>query len=274
MGPSKHDKSKEKGKEKSSEGDMKPPPMDNAVEAKMPPAGVAAKIDSGAIKPSLVSPPRGRRTKAEIMRSRTIPPGWYIRSALVQGGLEVITITTNTMLDDAYFNNLIKEINEGPEDGPIRSLALLGAFGMRVSLANPEPLMNKKSAFQRKAFIRVLDEGEMDDDTRLAGLKVIKKFLEEPRNNLYKTQVYIEQPGWNITLGGKDMAPNKDMPKLDHFLQYAEIIKVINKIFENVNPNWASDPDNLSAAECYFTEGHIPFEAMKDLGFPVDKVVG
>ena len=269
MALSKGDKNKDKGKGSFDNGVQAPPLTNNDFKvAAVPPfsnndtkvaaVSVSANKDSIAMKSPIVSPPRGRKSKQELLKSRAFPTGWYIRSCLVQGGLEAITITTNTMTDDAYIQPLVKEIDGGPQDGSIAKLGLLGAFSMRVSLTNPSALMNKKSnTYQRKAFIRVLDENELDDDTRLAGLKVIKNFMEESKSISYKTAVFID-PGWNLNL---TMA---DMPKLDHFLQYGEIVRVINKLFDEVM--WTE-------VDCFLTQGHIPAQAVDDLGCPPNKVI-
>ena len=86
---------------------------------KLPASSIGSLKDSISMNPSIVSPPRGRKSNQELMKTRAIPTGWYTISCLVQGGLEVITITTNTLADDAYTNPLVKEIEGGPENGPI-----------------------------------------------------------------------------------------------------------------------------------------------------------
>ena len=254
MALSKAEKSKEKGRVPF-DSEVKPATLSNDNN-KLPASSIGSLKDSMSVKPSIVSPPRGRKTKQELMKTRAFPTGWYIRSCLVQGGLEVITITTNTLSDDAYTNPLVKEIEGGPENGPIAKLTLLGAFSMRVSLINPNPLLNKKSTYHRKAFIRVLDDNELDCETRLSGLKVIKSFIEECKDFSYKTAVFID-PGWNLNL------TMEDMPKLDHFLQYGEIVRVINKLFDEVD--WKE-------VQCYLTEGHIPPQAVNDLNCPLNNI--
>ena len=219
-----------------------------------------------AVKPPGGSPPSGRKSKADILKAKGAASGWYLWSTLVQGGLEVIMITTQTKKDDAFFQNLVTKINEGDGTEAVESLGLIGAYFMRISLSNPDKLLNNnKKKFQRRAIIRVLDEGEETDACRLAGLKVIKEFLEKYENNKYGTPVYILEPGWNLTAGVQEI------PKVDNYLQYSEIVKIINKIFDDVNSTWATD--NPTDAECYFTEGYIPFEAIQDLGFPTSKVI-
>ena len=59
--------------------------------------------------------------------------------------------------------------------------------------------------------------------------------------------------------------------KLDHFLQYKEILSVLKRIYNVVDMTWYAN--NQDWVDCYFTEGHIPFEAVLDLGFPEEKVL-
>ena len=235
--------------------DKKPAPITGSPEKQLKP-----------VKPPGGSPPSGRKSKADILKSKGAASGWYVRSALVQGGLEVITITTQTMNDDAFFQNLITKINEGDGTEAVEGLGLIGAYFMRISLTNPDKLLNGgKKKFQRRAIVRVLDEGEETDAFRLEGLKVIKEFLEKYDNNKYGTPVYILEPGWNLTAG------LQVIPKVDNYLQYSEIVKIIKKIFDNVDSTWATD--NPTDAECYFTDGYIPLQAIQDLGFPSSKVI-
>ena len=99
----------------------------------------------------------------------------------------------------------------------------------------------------------------------MAGLKVIQEFLKKSENNKYGTPVYILEQGWNLTAGVQGI------PKVDNYFHYSEIVKIINKILDGVNSTWATN--NPTDAECYFTEGYIPFEAIQDLGFPASKVM-
>jgi hypothetical protein len=48
-------------------------------------------------------------------------------------------------------------------------------------------------------------------------------------------------------------------------------VKIIRQMFDAVDSTWATN--NSTAAECYFTEGHIPFQAIQELGFPESKVM-
>ena len=100
----------------------------------------------------------------------------------------------------------------------------------------------------------------------MEALKVIKECLEHEENNKYGTKVYIPEPGWDLT--PPDPEPLK---KLDTVIQYKEIVRVINELFENVDGNWAVN--NPETAAAFFTESYIPFGAHADLGFLLDRVV-
>jgi hypothetical protein len=198
--------------------------------------------------------------------------GWYLRSALLDGGVECIFITTSSLVEDAFTNQLIVALNnndpEASHDEPILTLGLMGAYYMRTSLENPGRLMNIKNGvpgdYQRKAFIRVIDEGEDGQDARLAALRVIKAFFEEPKNNKYGTKVFIQEPGWDLTV--------TPLCKLDNYLEYKEIIKIVKDVYSNVDVNWASK--NLDTALAYFTRGYIPIEAHSDIGIPMEYIGG
>ena len=142
-------------------------PPSSKLDKKLPPNSASPEKQNKPIKPPNGSPPNGRKSKDDIMKTKASAPGWYLRSALLQGGLELITTTTQTMVDDAFFHNLITRINEGDDHEPIDNLGLIGAYGMRISLNNPNQLLNGKTKYQRKAFIRVLDEGDEREENRL-----------------------------------------------------------------------------------------------------------
>jgi hypothetical protein len=218
------------------------------------------------------TPPKGRKSKDQIKRAPKSISGWYLRSILLDGGVECIFITTSSLVEDAFTNQLIVALNnndpEPSHDEPILTIGLLGAYYMRVSLENPGRLMNIKNGvpgdYQRKAFVRVIDEGEDDQVVRLAALKVVKAFLEEPKNNKYGTKVFIQEPGWDLTV--------TPLWKLDNYLEYKEIIKIIKDVYSNADGNWAAS--NLDAALAYFTRGYIPVEAHSDIGIPMEYIGG
>ena len=147
------------------------------------------------------------------------------------------------------------------DDHPIMDLGLIGPYGMRKSLQDGTPLLNNRNTYQRKVYIRLLDSGEDNDETRLAGLNVIKDFLSLECNNKYQTEVFIQDPGWDIT------PPGETLPKSDMYIEYNDIVKMINDMFPNVDHTWAAA--NMEAAMCFFHENHIPTLAIADLGFPV-----
>jgi hypothetical protein len=215
--------------------------------------------------PLRASPVKGRKNKKAIKQSKPIEPGWYLRATLYQGCVMCVQITTSNFGNDAYFHPLISKIASDDED-EINLIGLLGAYYMRISLTNPCALLNASNGYQRKAFLCVLDEDEATPEIMLSKLEVIKRFLEQPENNRYGTKVFIQQPGWDLT--PPHPAP---LPKLDHTLQYKEIVRIINDMFDNVDGNWAVN--NRDSAGCFFTAGYIPFQASADLGFPLDAVM-
>jgi hypothetical protein len=231
------------------------------------------------------------RSTAQIRQMKLSPvvtaqnqllPGWYLHSMLLDGGVEVILISTGNLNEDAYIDPLVKaifapgikveEVEQVEDPDPINRLGLTGAYFRRKALDNPDMFMNpvKKhtgSVFQRKVFLRQLEDGEETVERRLEALKVIKEFMQREKNNRYHTKVIIQQPGWDME--NKNSAG--EILKVDSFLQYSQIVRLIKELYENVNNTWALE--NMETAMCYFTEGYIPFEAHTDLGFPLDKVM-
>ena len=230
---------------------------------KLPPISASPEKQEKELKPA--SSPSKRKSKSDILKNKGKAVGWYLRSVLLEGNLELTTITTQTGQDDGYFQPLVKKLEEGDGNDGVEKIGLIGAFYMRISLKNPGKLENSKKKFQRRAFIRVLDEGEDTVECRLAGLKVIKEFLERSANNSYGTPVFIVEPTWNMN------GELKDIPKVDHYLEYNEIVKIMKKLYDDVNPDSATE--NPTDAEFFFTDGYIPFRAHKDLGYPLSKVM-
>jgi hypothetical protein len=220
-------------------------------------------------------PPQGRKSKADIIANK-LPAGIYLRSCLCQGSQEVIFITNQTLKEDAFTIPLQAAINKAITDGdekdngsdPVGKIGLTGIYYMRKSLTDPDRLLNVTNSFQRKAFLRVLDEDETSAHKRLQALQVIKRFMEQDANNRFHATVFIQTKRWDIT--PDDIT--KPLPKLDHFLQYSDIVKIIREQYNEVDEKWAAQ--NPTAAMCFFTEGHIPFQAHLDLGFPVHFVMG
>jgi hypothetical protein len=246
-------------------------------DSKLPASSVAAKKDSAGIKVVTPMSSPKRKSKADIVtesqeKAKKKERGWYLRSAMLHGRLEIIFITTETMVDDAYMHPLISLV-EGdvkPEkdiEHAILKLGILGKYYMRVSLENPGKLCNQrqgKTTYQRRAFVRMLDENETDNESRLKCLELIKTYLKDRKNNNYGMQVFIEEKEWNMTENG-------ELLKLDNFLLYREILKVIRKVYLNVDENWAKE--NIEDAMSMFTEGYVPHQAMDDIGMPLEKVL-
>lgn len=208
------------------------------------------------------TPPKGRKSKTEAKHIKQMP-GWYLRSCLLDGGVDMVLITTGSFVEDAYFHNLVLALESGTDGSDLHSIGLIGAFHMRISLTNGDRLMNMKkgkaSEYQRRAFVRVLDEGDDTSQRRLAALNIIKTFLEDPVNNRFGTRVFIQEPGWDMT--------TRPLKKLDSFFQYKEILKIIGAMYNHVDGNWAAG--NMRTAFYYFTRGYIPVEANTDLGIPL-----
>jgi hypothetical protein len=115
-------------------------------------------------------------------------------------------------------------------------------------------------------FVRLLDEDEDVPEKRLKALRVVKEFLEEEGNNRFNTAVFLNPASFDL-----NPPPPAEHPKIDHFLQYLDIVKIIKETFNNVDGTWAAN--NMEDAMFYFTEGHIPFAAHADLGFPLEHVL-
>lgn len=215
--------------------------------------------------PNRSSPMKGRRSMESIKQSKPKEPGWYLRAALYSGNLAAFQITTSDFGNDAFTQPLIEKLATDDQDD-INQIGLLGAYYMRVSVSNPAALLNSKNGYQRKAFLCVLEENECNAESLLSKVETIKRFLEKPENNRFGTKVFIQEPGWDLT--PPDPAP---LPKLDHILQYRHIATVIRILFDNVDSTWAVN--HRDSADLFFTQGHIPYEAAADIGFPPDAVM-
>lgn len=200
-----------------------------------------------------------------IKKCKPKEPGWYIRASLYSGNMACFQITTSDFANDAFTQRLIEKLATDDQDD-INQIGLLGAFYMRKSLSNSDPLLNSKNGYQRKTFVAALEEDECNAESLLSKVETIKRFLERPQNNRFGTKVFIQQPGWDLT--PPDPAP---LPKLDHILQYRQIALVLRILFDGVDGTWATS--HRETADLFFTPGHIPFEAVADIGFPIDAVM-
>ena len=210
------------------------------------------------------SPLKNRLSFKDIKNHRKkYPPGWYLRSILLDGNMELIYITLGDLINDAHYQPLIIAITND-SDPSIEGLNILGCFRLHRSLSDDSQLIGK-SGYARKVFVRLLDDNETTPESRKAGLQVIKAFLERPENNKYDTNVYIPS-SWDIT-----PPPPASLRKVDYYLKYEETVKIIRLLFAGVDHHWASD--NPISANAFFTAGYIPYQASTDLGFPEDKVV-
>lgn len=213
------------------------------------------------------STPKGRKSRTEALNGK-VPVGWHIRSVLVQGGLEVIFLTQSDFANDCYgivevASFLREKRAKGEFDHPIMKIGLLGQYYMIHSLKNQDRLLEKKGVYQRKCLVRVLDPEEETPIARGKALQVVKAFLQEKQHNQYTTAVHLNQDTFDIT-------PDP-MPKLDHYVQFLDIVKILKDLFDGVDSGWAVN--NMESALTYLTEGHVPIDACKTIGFPVDSVM-
>ena len=211
------------------------------------------------------TPIKNRRTVKDMKKNIKKAAGWYITSALLNGLMEIIFITMADKRNDAYFQPLVNKINSNDDD-PVNGLDIIGCFRLRIGVANPAPLLSPKTGYQRRAFLRYINSDEMDDESRLENLNVIKAFLEDPENNQYETPVFIEQGNWDVTKRNLDPLAN-----VDHHLVYADIKRLLEMIFGQGNVDHTFAQNDPEQAAIFFTENYIPFEAAAELGFPPDK---
>ena len=183
----------------------------------------------------------------------------------MDGNLAYFTVTQSDPGQDAYTQPLVEAVQDTNGSDPVCELGILGGYYMKVSLTDERPLTNIKDEYMRKAFVILMDEDEMTSEALLEKLQVVKTFLERPGSNCYKTKVFIPE-NWDLT--PPEPSP---LPKLDHFLQYKEVISVLRRIYNVVDMTWYQA--NAQYVDCNFTEGHVPFEAVLDLGFPEDKML-
>ena len=225
----------------------------------------AAGVTKTTVSPSKYSPSRNRCSKKEVMQAQKLPQGWHLRSSLCQGDIEVVLINLSDLQNDAYFQPMVNAIANKTLPEYLKEHGLMGAFFCCKSVAENSPLHQPRSNFQSRCLVHFLEPEETTPAACLQALESIKKFLEEKDNNKYETPIHIMDPGWDIT--PKTGIP----PKLDHFLQYGEVMKVLHLLYEGIDATWAVE--NKDNADLFFTPGYIPFKAHEELGYPIEEVV-
>ena len=126
-------------------------------------------------------------------------------------------------------------------------------------------LLNSKSSYQCKVFCVHLMEMKQLFKLCFQSLEeIIKAFLEQTGNNRYDgTKVFIQQPRWDLT------PPNPAPPLLKLFsISTEKLFSLLINFFENFHGPWATNI--CESADCFFSAGHIPFQAHEELGFPVE----
>lgn len=207
---------------------------------------------------------KGRRSYEELRKSKPRSPAWYLEGRLFDGNLAGFTTTMADPNQDCYAQPLIEALADTESDAEICNTGIIGAFYMKVSLTDERPLTNVKDDYMRKTFVILMEPEEMTREGLYAKLLVVKKFFELPTSNAYKTKVVIPKE-WDKT--PPEPTP---LPKLDEVLQYKEVKKVLSRIYNKADMTWYGA--NEEEAWCFFNEGHVPFEAVLDLGFPEDRV--
>ena len=204
------------------------------------------------VAPKWKSPP-GRKSKKDCKRNKK-KPGWCLRYLRLHGNVGLIFFTQSDFVNDAFNKPIIDSISNEADD----SLPLCSAVTLRESLTNGDALTNVKDSYHRRAFLEILDDDDDDEDC-LSTLKTIKAFMEKKENNRFGTKVFIEEHSWN-------MNSKSTPPKMDKCVVHDDIVAFINDCFDaDKTPGWAEE--HMEAAMCFFTEGHIPSEAVEQLGF-------
>lgn len=175
------------------------------------------------VKNAVLGSPPGRKSGKNCRKSAKLPPGWYIRSCKVFGGIRLVYVTLSSLVDDAYIHTAVTKLSEveqdGAEDNELFNYSLWGAADLRISLTNPNPLKNSRNGYTRKVFVQMMDPEDEPDEKGLELCNVFKHFFEQRANNKYETKVFIPEPGWNLD----NPDPSVPLPKLDNFLVYKDI---------------------------------------------------
>ena len=202
-----------------------------------------------------------RRNKEELKKTQPKSMGVYIYGCELQGNISAWYFTTNDVNQDSFTWPLGNTLSDTNSTNAICDIGCMGGFYRRRSLEDPRPLYNYKDKYMRKAWIVLLETEEEDCSQEMLRIaQAFKTFWEHPDNNRYNIPVHIGSD-WNQT--PPSPAPT---PKLDHILQCKEAVKLIHRMYAGAGPTWYQH--HQEEASLYFTEGHIPFDAVVDLGFP------
>ena len=69
------------------------------------------------------SPSKNRKSKQKIKQNKNLP-GWYIRSRLLDAGIELVEITRSNLTSDAFLHKLNQAIREGDDALPINNIGI------------------------------------------------------------------------------------------------------------------------------------------------------
>ena len=208
------------------------------------------------------SPAKGRKSRKEIKVTKT-KSGWHVLIKVFQGDIVGIMIVKTNQIDDAY-NKPIKDAIQCNNNEIIEGLGIMYAADMKIGLDNENDLTGT-DGWTKKMCIMPVDEDETTEEELYAKCLELKKFLELPENNKYKTPVHVVNPGFNRT--PPHPAP---LPKLSEAIKHQDLVAIIKELFNGVDHTWAAN--NKEAAMCFFHKGHIPEAAVVDLGFEESEV--
>jgi hypothetical protein len=204
-----------------------------------------------------------RRGAKEVKDAAPRAQGWYCNGCLLDGNLALVTLSDRNPGKDAYSKPLENEIGNKESTDPISQIGLIGPYNRRINLHDPRPLKNSHNDYTRKAYIVLMEPEEMTEEGLLAKVEHVKRFQETKKANTFGTKVFIPSD-WNLT-----PPEPAELPKLDHWLVYKDIVQLIRRLYAGAGNNWYQN--NRDEADAYFSEGFIPFDASTDLGFPEHK---
>ena len=233
---------------------------------KTPEKPVPAKANAGS--PTKPSPGRGRvlgnvRSMEEVNKNKPRAKGIHLNACLLDGQLGFFTFTMPDRSNDAYSHNVAQALTVKNSKEFICNLGILGPYFMRRNLEDPRPLRNAKDSFTKKGYVVYFPPEKHNKEGMYEVLTLVKAWAEKPPQTYPNTYV-IDEEDWD------DTPEEGDLPRLDNFFQYEQILMIIKLLFPDVDDTWYKT--HALEADCFFHAGHIPFEASMDLGFPVDKV--